>query len=106
MPSVQVLIANQRIANRKGKIMKRRCQVCGKTFEGSNNSRYCSDQCRETPVYTDEFNGEQFGKLKIINAYRKKDAFTPYVNVTAEIYVRSATICYNLETTFPVVAKI
>lgn len=72
MPSVQVLIANQRIANRKGKIMKHRCRVCGKTFEGSNNSRYCSDQCRETPVYTDEFNGEQFGKLKIINAYRKK----------------------------------
>lgn len=51
---------------------KKKCIVCGKEFFGRNNSRYCSEECRNTPICTDEFNGEIHGQLKIINAYRKK----------------------------------
>lgn len=35
--------------------MVKKCIICGKEFQGnSNNSRYCSDECRNTPLYTDE----------------------------------------------------
>lgn len=50
----------------------RECVVCGKTFDGASSAKYCSEECRNAPRYTNEFNGEKFGKLTIINAYRKK----------------------------------
>lgn len=53
--------------------MVKKCIICGKEFQGnSNNSRYCSDECRNTPLYTDEINGEQYGLLTVTNAFRKK----------------------------------
>lgn len=52
--------------------MVKKCIICGKEFQGnSNNSRYCSDECRNTPLYTDEINGEQYGLLTVTNAFRK-----------------------------------
>ena len=53
-------------------MIKRTCVICGKEFIGTSASKYCSEKCRNTPIYTDEFNGEIHGQLKIINAYRKK----------------------------------
>lgn len=42
--------------------MVKKCIICGKEFQGkSNSSRYRSDECRNTPLYTDEINGEQYG---------------------------------------------
>lgn len=53
--------------------MVKKCIICGKEFQGkSNSSRYCSDECRNTPLYTDEINGEQYGHLTVTNAFRKK----------------------------------
>ena len=53
--------------------MVKKCIICGKEFLGkSNSSRYCSDECRNTPLYTDEINGEQYGHLTVTNAFRKK----------------------------------
>ena len=53
-------------------MIKRICSVCGKEFSGgSAAAKYCSEACRNTPVFTDEFNGEVRGQLKVINAYRK-----------------------------------
>ena len=53
-------------------MIKRICSVCGKEFSGgSAAAKYCSEACRNTPVFTDEFNGEVHGQLKVINAYRK-----------------------------------
>lgn len=49
--------------------MVKKCIVCGKEFQGkSNSSRYCSDECRNTPLYTDEINGEQYRHLTVTNA--------------------------------------
>ena len=54
------------------RMIKRICSVCGKEFSGgSAAAKYCSEACRNTPVFTDEFNGEVHGQLKVINAYRK-----------------------------------
>ena len=50
----------------------RECVVCGKTFDGTSSAKYCSEECRNAPQYTSEFNGEKWGKLTIIDAYRKK----------------------------------
>ena len=56
--------------------MVKKCIICGKEFQGkSNSSRYCSDECRNTPLYTDEINGEQYGHLTVTNAFRKKVRF-------------------------------
>ncbi|MFR2801586.1 hypothetical protein [Blautia wexlerae] len=53
--------------------MVKKCIICGKEFQGkSNSSRYRSDECRNTPLYTDEINGEQYGHLTVTNAFRKK----------------------------------
>ena len=53
--------------------MVKKCIICGKEFQGkSNSSRYCSDECRNTPLYTDEINGEQYRHLTVTNAFRKK----------------------------------
>ena len=43
---------------------KKKCIVCEKEFLGRNNSRYCSEECRNTPIYTDEFNGEIHGQYQ------------------------------------------
>lgn len=54
------------------RMIKRICVICGKEFSGgSAAAKYCSEVCRNTPVFTDEFNGEMHGRLKIVNAYRK-----------------------------------
>lgn len=50
----------------------RECVVCGKTFDGAPSAKYCSEECKNAPRYTNEFNGERWGKLTIIDAYRKK----------------------------------
>lgn len=50
----------------------RECVVCGKTFDGAPSAKYCSEECKNAPRYTNEFNGEKWGKLTIIDAYRKK----------------------------------
>lgn len=53
--------------------MVKKCIICEKEFQGkSNSSRYCSDECRNTPLYTDEINREQYGHLTVTNAFRKK----------------------------------
>lgn len=53
-------------------MIKRICVICGKEFSGgSAAAKYCSETCRNSPVFTDEFNGEMHGRLKIVNAYRK-----------------------------------
>ena len=46
--------------------------VCGKTFDGAPSAKYCSEECKNAPQYTNEFNGEKWGKLTNIDAYRKK----------------------------------
>lgn len=52
--------------------MVKKCIICGKEFQSnSNNSRYCSDECRNTPLYTDEINGEQYVLLTVTNAFRE-----------------------------------
>lgn len=50
----------------------RECVVCGKTFDGAPGAKYCSEECKNAPRYTNEFNGEKWGKLTIIDAYRKR----------------------------------
>lgn len=63
----------------------RECVVCGKTFDGAPSAKYCSEECKNAPQYTNEFNGEKWGKLTIIDAYRKKEEFMPFANVNVEI---------------------
>ena len=50
---------------------KKICVVCGKVFDGKCNARFCSEECRNTPIYTDEFNNQKFGELIIEKSYRK-----------------------------------
>lgn len=51
---------------------KCKCKICGKIFEAPNGFyQYCSNECRRKPIFTSEFNGQRFGKLEVINAYRQ-----------------------------------
>lgn len=51
---------------------KKKCKVCGKEFfSKSPRSEYCSEECRNSKVYISEHNGEKWGELTIISAFRK-----------------------------------
>lgn len=52
--------------------MKKICSVCKKEFEGTSRSKYCSDECRNKKIYTEEHVGEIHNELKVERAYRKK----------------------------------
>lgn len=53
--------------------MIKKCSVCGKEFQcKSHNSRYCSEECRNAPIYTEEINGEHYGQLTVTGGFRKK----------------------------------
>lgn len=67
---------------------KKKCIVCGKEFLGRNNSRYCSEECRNTPICTDEFNGEIHGQLKIIMHIGRKVLYMLFVSANVGIYVQ------------------
>lgn len=41
----------------------RECVVCGKTFDGAPSAKYCSEECKNAPQYTNEFNGEKWEKF-------------------------------------------
>lgn len=82
--------------------MVKKCIVCGKEFQGkSNSSRYCSDECRNTPLYTDEINGEQYRHLTVTNAFRKKVNSTLSANAVAEMSVRFGMTVYYPGKRFP-----
>lgn len=53
-------------------IMKKICAVCKKEFEGTPRSKYCSDECLNKKIYTEEHVGEIHNELKVERAYRKK----------------------------------
>ena len=75
--------------------MVKKCIICGKEFQGnSNNSRYCSDECRNTPLYTDEINGEQYGLLTVTNAFRKTVLSTLSASAPAEMSVQFGMTVY------------
>lgn len=76
--------------------MVKKCIICGKEFQGkSNSSRYRSDECRNTPLYTDEINGEQYGHLTVTNAFRKKKVnSTLSANAAAEMSVQFGMTVY------------
>lgn len=52
--------------------MIKKCIVCGIEFKGSNNSKYCSDNCRNSKVPTSLHVGEHHNELTIKSAYRQK----------------------------------
>lgn len=52
--------------------MKKICAVCKKEFEGTPRSKYCSDECLNKKIYTEEHVGEIHNELKVERAYRKK----------------------------------
>lgn len=52
---------------------KKKCVVCGKTFEAKgNNAKFCSEECRNAKIYTNEHVGEQHYELSIKSAYHQK----------------------------------
>lgn len=54
------------------------CIVCGKTFEGKGNAKYCSEECRNAKVITNDHVGEIHYQLEIKSAYRQNSQL--YVN--------------------------
>lgn len=48
------------------------CVVCGKTFDGAPSAKYCSEECKNAPQYTNEFNGEKWGKWAATIVFKGK----------------------------------
>lgn len=53
--------------------MQKKCIVCRKIFETKgNNSKFCSEECRNTKIPTNDHVGEEHYELKIKSAFRQK----------------------------------
>lgn len=51
-------------------MVEKKCFACGKVFEAKgNNAKFCSEECRNAKIYTNEHVGEQHYELIIKSAY-------------------------------------
>lgn len=67
-------------------MIKKQCIICGMEFESKvHNAKFCSEECRNSKVYTNDHVGENHFELKIKSAYRKK----------SKLYVECECSCGN-----------